>query len=160
MSAKRATGDGSSAPRERRVFSVDPEWAEARHTQRAFVWVPMDDGREVCVWAAMVSDSLSIMAATIRPGVFAELGPDEPAGIRAQIACACHDGEPPRGRRVFADDKIGAIDLLTPAEMQRILFASAQLNGTDPDTMEKVKAFMTRNGDTSRHPLSTGASRS
>lgn len=143
MSSKKATGTSAKA---RRVAVITPEWMERRLRDRRFEWVELDDGTEVCVWSSNLGDTLSVIQASARPGVFQELGPDEASGLRTQIMVSCYNGEPPVAERVFDGIKAQAIDVLSPNEMHRILTASSRLNGTDQITTEAIEAFMKRNG--------------
>lgn len=140
MSQKKATGT-----RPRRVMSVDADWVQKR-MRRSHEWITMDDGTEVCVWSTTVGDTLQILQAATRPGAFADLGPDEAMATRTQIALAVHNGEPPEGERIFGDDRLPMVDLLSPQEMNRILITAARLNGMDGPALERLRAFMTRNG--------------
>lgn len=145
MSSKKATG-GTAAAKSRRVMSLDGEWVKQRMNRR-FEWIKMDDDSDVCIWSSTMGDTLQIIDASKRMGELSELGPDESMAIRFQIALAVHDGEPPEGQRIFADNTIQLVDLLSPSEMNQILVTSARLNGLDAPSLERLKAFMTRNGE-------------
>lgn len=139
MSAKKA-----HPPKERRVANITPDWIESRQVDRKFEWVPLDDGTEVCVWSALLGEFLSVVQSATRPGVFAELGPDEESAIRTQIMVSCYNGEPPSGERIFDGPKATAISLLSPGEMQRIITTSSRLNGTDQLSKEQIEDFTKR----------------
>jgi hypothetical protein len=138
MSQRKATGTNG-----RRVMALNNEWLVERRKRR-FEWIAMEDGSEACVWSSTVGDTLQVIRSASRPGPLAELGPDEAMAVRMQIALSLHDGEPPEGQRIFGDENLSLVDLLSPREMNLVLVTSARLNGMDQEAMERLEAFMKR----------------
>lgn len=148
--------------KERKVFQPTRDWYLAREQNRKFEWVAMDDGSEVCVWAATVKDALDLASISKPPPAFAN-GHDDTdsrALMVQSIISTCHDGEPPDGKRLFSFENLWAIHALTVAEMNRILEAQARTNGTGQEVAERLEGFIGRTmaGDSSTS--ATGASKS
>jgi hypothetical protein len=141
MASRKATGEPGTNGR--RVMALTNDWMLERRKRR-FEWIAMEDGSEACIWSSTVGDTLQVIRAASRPGPLAELGPDEAMAVRMQIALSLHDGEPPEGRRIFSDDNLQLVDLLSPREMNLVLLTASRLNGMDQEAMDRLEGFMKR----------------
>jgi fermentation-respiration switch protein FrsA (DUF1100 family) len=121
------------------------EWAMEKRKARRFLWVDLNDGTSVCVWAPSVGDALTVMGAAIRPPELRDLGEvDEQEAMIAQIMTCCYDDEPPHGARTFADHMAWAIRELDRDEFNRINKAFSEVSNTDAQSLESTRAFTPR----------------
>jgi hypothetical protein len=104
-------------------------------------WVTLENGVPVCVWEMTVAESAQLAEFSQRPDALGGTI-DMQEALIWQIALVSFDGdEEGVSRRIFPDSQVTRIKGMRHTDFQRIVHASARVNGSEAERLEDLQSF-------------------